>query len=211
MGRPRKPLISREAATRAALDLIDESGLPSFSLGAVAKRMSIQAPSLYYHFHDKAELLAEVARFVLLKVELRRDEGLSWEDRMVDLCVATRRALLRHPNAAPLILQFFPRHVLLQAYENALTGYTQTTALRLVILEGIEKLTYGSALFEAAARARGMPAMPAVDPRRFPNLAECLAANTFDDEELFIEALRMFLAGVRARTEVISPPRRSPN
>lgn len=200
MGRPKTPLISREAATQAALQLIDEAGLPAFSLGAVAARMAIKAPSLYYHFHDKAELLAEVARFVLLDVEFDPNDHAGWEDQTVALCVGTRRALLRHPNAALLILQFFPRHMLLGAYERALTGYSQSRALRMVILEGIEKLTFGNALFEAAARARGLPAMPEVDPSKFPNLAQCIAANAMDDEQLFVEALRIFLAGVRVRS-----------
>ena len=43
MGRPSKPLISREAATRAALQVIDDEGLDGFSLGAVAKRMNVKA------------------------------------------------------------------------------------------------------------------------------------------------------------------------
>ncbi len=198
MGRPKKPLISREAATKAALDVIDETGLDGFSLGAVAKRMSVKAPSLYYHFHDKAELLAEVARFILL--DTGYDEGAegSWEERTLDLCVETRRALLKHPNAAPLILQFFPRHLLLDAYEHAVEKYPHTRDKHLAILEGIEKLTFGSALFDAASRARGLPSMPAVDPERYPHLAASINANTQDDEGNFVEALKMFFAGIRA-------------
>lgn len=199
LGRPKSPLISREAATAAALAVIDESGLEGFSLGSVARRMNVKAPSLYYHFRDKAELLAEVARFVLLDTGYDpRAEG-SWEARTIALCVETRRALLRHPRAAPLILQFFPRHLLLGSYEQAVSEYPGTRALHMAILEGIEKLTFGDALFEAAARAAGVPAMPAVDPGRYPNLTRSIAANRFDDEQVFTEALAMFLAGVRAR------------
>lgn len=200
MGRPRTALISREAATRAALAVIDESGLDGFSLGAVARHMSVKAPSLYYHFRDKAEILSEVARFILLDVGYTEDATGSWEERTIQLCLETRRALLRHPNAAPLILQFFPRHLLLAAYEHAVEGYPQTRELHMAILEGIEKLTFGDALFEAAARARSMPAMPVFDAARFPNLARSVAANKTDDEGTFEEALRIFMAGVRART-----------
>uniref|UniRef100_UPI00262F5428 hypothetical protein n=1 Tax=Novosphingobium sp. TaxID=1874826 RepID=UPI00262F5428 len=64
-----------------------------------------------------------------------------------------------------------------------------------------EKLTFGDALFEAAARTRGLPAMPVIDPSTHPYLAESVAANTMNDEEIFVEALRMFFAGVRARTD----------
>lgn len=200
MGRPKKALISRDAATRAALAVIDAEGLDGFSLGGVARYMSVKAPSLYYHFRDKAELLSEVARFILLHTGYREDMEGGWEERTIALCKETRRALLKHPKAAPLILQFFPRHLLLDAYEQAVAGYPRTRELHMAILEGIEKLTFGDALFEAAARARNMPAMPEIDPETHPNLALSVAANTMDDEQVFIEALRMFFAGVRVRT-----------
>ena len=103
--------------------------------------------------------------------------------------------------AAPLILQFFPRHLLMDAYEIAVTDYPQTRALHMAILEGIEKLTFGSALFAAAASTAGVPAMPEVSPEDYPNLAQSVAASQFDDEGNFVEALRMFLAGVRVRTQ----------
>ncbi len=200
MGRPRKPLISREAATKAALAVIDEAGLESFSLGEVARRMDVKAPSLYYHFKDKAELLGEVARFILLDTGYDDEAEGGWEERTITLCIETRRTLLRHPRAAPLILQFFPRHLLLSAYEHAVEGYPRTRELHMAILEGIEKLTFGDALFEAAARARDLPAMPEIDADKYPNLAQSVTANKLDDEGVFTEALRMFFAGVRVRT-----------
>lgn len=204
MGRPRSPLISRKAATQAALAVIDESGLDGFSLGLVAKRMNVKAPSLYYHFRDKAELLAEVARYILLDTGYEEGAEGNWEERTIELCVETRRALLKHPQAAALILQFFPRHLLLDSYEQAVAGYPETRSLHMAILEGIEKLTFGDALFEAAARAKGVAAMPAIDPERYPNLAKSIAANTLDEEQVFIEALRMFFAGVRVRVSELS-------
>lgn len=200
MGRPKKPLISREAATQAALLVIGEKGLDNFSLTAVAAQMSVKAPSLYYHFRDKAEILAEVARFILLDTGFHEDMPGTWEERTIELCKETRRALLKHPNAAPLILQFFPRHLLLDAYEHALDGYPDVREMHLAILEGIEKLTFGDALFEAAARTRGVPAMPQINAATHPNLAKSVKANSMNDEQIFVEALRMFLAGVRART-----------
>lgn len=187
-------------ATAAALAVIDEDGLDAFSLGSVARRLNVKSPSLYYHFSDKAELLALVARSVLIDTGYKEDATGTWEERTIQLCVETRRSLLTHPNAAPLILQFFPRHLLLDAYEHAVEGYPDTRELHMAILEGIEKLTFGSALFQAAAHASGLPVMPQVDPKTHPNLALSIAANRYDDEENFIEALRIFFAGVRART-----------
>lgn len=201
LGRPKQALITREAAAKAALAAIDAEGLENFSLNSVAKSMGVKAPSLYYHYKDKAALLAEVARLVLAETPYDVLREGNWEENTVRLCVATRRALLKHPNAAPLILQFFPRQLLMEAYELAVAGYPQTRGLHMAILEGIEKLTFGSALFAAAARNAGVPSMPVVDPTDYPNLAQSVAASIYDDEGNFEEALRMLLAGVRVRTQ----------
>ena len=201
MGRPKKPLISRENAVAAAIDVIDVDGLDAFSLGSVAKRLGVKSPSLYYHFSDKAELLAQVARHILLEVQFDWGAPGAWDEKTITLCVETRRTILKHPNAAPLLLQFFPRHVLLGAYELALVTYPPHHQLHLVINEGLERLTFGSILFETSARARGIPTMPSVDSDRYPTLARSIAANPFDDEGRFVEALRIFLAGVKVLTE----------
>jgi len=201
LGRPKQALITRAAATKAALAAIDADGLDNFSLNSVARSIGVKAPSLYHHFQDKAALLAEVARLLLIETDYQSSGDEKWEDSTIKICVETRRALLKHPNAAPLILQFFPRHLLLDAYEIAVAGYPQTRALHMAILEGIEKLTFGSALFAAAASTAGVPAMPEVTAKDYPNLAESVAASQSDDEGNFVEALRMFLAGVRVRTQ----------
>ena len=199
MGRPSKPLISRDIATRAALEVIDTDGLDDFSLGAVARALNVKSPSLYYHFADKAELLSEVARRLLLDVRYPDASVGDWEAQVIALCVATRRSILRHPNAAPLLLQFFPRHVLLGAYEEAVKGYPFPRELHVSIMDGLENLTFGHALFDASARARGVASMPPIDPEQFPNFARSVAANPYDDEGLFIESLKTYLAGARAR------------
>lgn len=201
MARPKKALITRERAIDAALATIEENGLAEFSLGAVARRLGVKSPSLYHHFEHKDDLLEEVARKILASAGYGEERTSNWEARTMRLCLETRRALLQYPNAAPLILQFFPRHLMLGAYERTVEGYPETRELHMAMLEAIEKLTYGSALFQAAALASGSPAMPAFDANRFPHLADSIAANPFDDEELFVEALRTLIAGIRVRTE----------
>jgi TetR/AcrR family tetracycline transcriptional repressor len=200
MGRPNRSRITREGATLAALEIIDRDGLDGLNLERVARALGVKAPSLYYHFRDKAELLAEVARHVLLDLGPPvGGEALDWEEAMVGVCLATRRTLLKHPNAAPLILQAFPRHITLRGYDHWIANCPYPPAVRMILLEGTEKLTYASALFEAAALSRGVTPMPAVDPVRLPHLAEALAANPHDAEGLFEQTIRTFLAGFSAR------------
>lgn len=194
-------MISCQKAAEVALEIVDEVGLDNLSLTKVAQRLGVKSPSLYYHFHDKDALLAEVARILLLKIPNLHPDDRPFEEWIVSLCIATRRTILRHPNAAPLMLQFFPRHLLLEAYERTAKTYTYPPAYKLAVLEGTEKLTFGSALFAAAAVTRGRPPMPAVDPSQQPHFSEALESNAFDDEALFAETLRMYLAGAAARVE----------
>jgi TetR/AcrR family tetracycline transcriptional repressor len=199
VARPSKPLISRENAAEAALSAIDEHGLEALSLGLVAKKIGVRPPSLYHHFKDKSELLQEVARMMLVKMPAVRATGQSFEEQIIARCVATRQTLLKHPNAAPLILRYFPRHMLLAAYNRAASEEPYPTPIQMTVIDAIEKYTYGAALFEASARARGIDPMPPVDGEKYPSLAKAIEDNPFDDEQLFVESLRLFLVGVRER------------
>jgi TetR/AcrR family tetracycline transcriptional repressor len=200
LARPSSPLISRSGAAEAALAVIDEVGLSGFSLARVAAKMGVQAPSLYHHFADKAALLEEVARQLLLNLPGMEKTELPYEERIVTLCVSARRSLLRHPNAALLMLQFFPRNLLLAAYDEAAAGDPYPPEFHMAVIEGTEKLTFGSALFAAAAEARGIAPMPEADAKKLPRLAKALEFNPFTDEEaLFVETLRIFFTGVAER------------
>lgn len=193
-------MISRRGAAEAALAVIDEHGLGGFNLSRVAARLGVKPPSLYHHFRDKNALLAEVALLLLDPTPFVLTET-DWAERLIELCVLTRRSLLLHPNATSLLLHFFPRHLLVDAYDRAVREDPFPHEMHLAVIEGTEKITFGSALFEAAARADGVPAMHPVDPDLYPALTRSVAANPFDEEQLFIETLRIFLEGARRRAE----------
>lgn len=195
MARPDKPLISRERAARAALDVIDTQGLTGLNLETVARRIGVKAPSLYYHFKDKSELLSEVALCIFRDIKVSFSATDRWDDMLVSVSVATRRTILLHPNAAPLLLEFFPRHIFLRAYDYWISKCPYPAHLQLMISEGLEKMTYGSALFAAASRAKGVPPIPNFDPAELPNLASAIRANPHDEEGLFVQTIRAFLAG----------------
>lgn len=198
-GRPLKPLITREAAVTAAMAVIDRDGLESLSVQSVARAMKVSAPSLYYHFKDKDELLQLVARELLRQIGKSTSPEASWEERMIGLSVATLRVILEHANAAPLMLRFFPRSLMLSAYENSLVDTPYPVEHQMVVVEAIEKLTYGTALFAAAAETYHLPAMPAFDADRYPRLAKALQAGPQDQLAMFEESLRALLDGFKAR------------
>lgn len=202
MGRPDKPLISRERAARAALDVIDTKGLSALSLELVARQLGVKAPSLYYHFKHKGELLTEVALCILRDIKIPTADFRDWEKSMLEVCVATWRTILLHPNAAPLLLEVFPRKIFTRAYEFWIAQCPYPEQYHLVILEATEKITYGTALFAAASRSQSANQMPELDQRKYPALTNAVRSNDKDEEALFVAVLKNFFAGIRAQVEL---------
>lgn len=195
MGRPSKPIISKELAARAALTVIDQVGVDGMSLQLVAKELGVKAPSLYYHFKNKAEMLAEVARIILIDASTNKPHVDSdWREAQIELAIATRRSILRHPSAAPLMLQFFPRHLMLKPYDHWSHKFDVPPELQLLVIEGIEKLTFGSALLGAMSLANGTQPMPEFEAEDYPHLDIAVQANPLDEEGMFVETLRRFLS-----------------
>jgi AcrR family transcriptional regulator len=202
MARPTKPLISKDACARAALEIVDSEGLDALSLERLAKEIGVRAPSLYHHFTDKAEILAWVARLVTLEVRVPPEPTTgNWQEWLVEMAAGFRRAIMAHPNAAPLMLRYYPRRFMRSGYERAsrvLDRVGVPLELHILILDGVDKLTLGSALYGADRWAHGESEWAAVDPDRDPMLARAVEVNPFGEEEAFAEAVRSFLRGVVA-------------
>jgi TetR/AcrR family transcriptional regulator, tetracycline repressor protein len=105
----RRPLsesvgLSRERIVRAALRLIDESGLESFSVREVARLLGVYPTALYWHIAGgRNALLAEVASTTLGDVAPPFAAGDDWTDWIRTLFHQCRDSLRRHPNVAPLL------------------------------------------------------------------------------------------------------------
>src|SRR4051812_17724725 len=201
MARPKQPLISRATAVAAAIEIIDSEGLEAFSLPRLARHMNVRAPSLYHHFQDKDALLAAVSRTIAAEPALpRKPAPENWPDWFVNLSLNFRQVVLRHRNAAPLLLQYLPREELTDLYDNAagfLASCGVPARLHVQILDGMEKLTLGATITEAMRpRSRSRAIFPDVDPERQPRLAAALDANELTAKRLFEEMIRSFLRGV---------------
>jgi TetR/AcrR family tetracycline transcriptional repressor len=53
--------LTRESVVSEALDLLDEVGLDAVSTRLLARRLTVEQPSLYWHFRKKSDLLAAMA------------------------------------------------------------------------------------------------------------------------------------------------------
>lgn len=214
MARPSKPLINRAAAVRASIEIIDSEGLDSFSLPRLARELGVQAPSLYHHFADKSEIFNAIARYIAGKsvTRPRRAPGPDWPEYFVTLGLNFRRSVLRHRNAAPILIEHLPRETLVGSYESAaqfLSDSGVPAELHIRLLDGVETLCVGAVLVEAVRGAASSRAVfPAVDPDEHPHLTKALAANGLTAKDLFAERIRSFLHGAAAGEMGCQPGRR---
>ena len=213
MPRPSRPLIMRSAAVEAALRIIDIEGLEAFNLPRLARELNVQAPSLYHHFADRAEILRAVARAVVLEVRWPDPNSVpNWIEWLVALTLAFRDSMLRHRNAVPLLLQFIPRDVMIRGYDFNAT-YLAELGIPLdqivVILDGLDNLTMGAGIAEAMRGASaGQRPFANADPVTEPVLAQAVAANQRSATAVFAEEVRSFLRGAAPDVpDSASPPR----
>ncbi len=93
--------LSQERIARAALKLVDRSGLDAFSMHKLGAALSCEAMSLYYHFKGRGEVLDAVAELLMAQVAAPA-EG-SWQDRLRGFATSYRTVALKHPRAFPLL------------------------------------------------------------------------------------------------------------
>ncbi|MFC5747219.1 TetR family transcriptional regulator [Actinomadura rugatobispora] len=201
MARPRQPLIRRAGAVAAAIEIIDTEGLDALSLPRLARHLNVRAPSLYHHFEDKSEILGAVVTTIVSETVVpRKPPPERWIDWFVQLSLNLRRVILRHRNAAPLLLQFPPRDMLADLYEDAarfLHDSGVPADVHVQILDSMDTVVLGAVISEAARTPAARRAIfPNVDDERQPTLARALASNEFTANQLFEEMIRSFLRGV---------------
>ena len=201
MARPSTPLISRTATVAAALKVIDDDGIDALSMPRLARELDVKAPSLYHHFSDKDEILAAVAHAVLAATALpRRQPGHDWTEWLAQVALSVRTAVLRHRNAAPIVLRFLPRDLLTRMYEEAATYLHECgvpVERHLQILDGLETVSLGAAIAEAMRPpSRARVRLPHADPERFPALAAAGEANQLTSKQIFEQTVRSYLRGV---------------
>jgi AcrR family transcriptional regulator len=102
----RRPL-DRDRIVRAAVDFIDEYGLPGLSMRRLGGLLGVEAMSLYRYVPGRENLLDAVVQKIL--DEMLADEEIierpenGWQDFLQRLAHGVRRVALAHPKAFPLV------------------------------------------------------------------------------------------------------------
>ncbi|HET7349750.1 MAG TPA: TetR family transcriptional regulator [Marmoricola sp.] len=200
MARPREPLISRDATVAAAIRIIDAEGLEALSLPRLARAMNVKAPSLYHHFADKSAILESVAREIVSATVIpRKPPADEWVEWLVQLCLNFRSAVLRHRNAAPVLLQHLPRDLLADIYEDVAVHLDRCGLAKerhLPVLDGLNRIAVTATLAEALRpEGHGRSAM-VIDEERHPTLAASARACRLGPRQQFECIVRTHLRGI---------------
>lgn len=100
MGRPRRPILSRELIVATALDLVDRTG--RFTLPELAQRLGVSVSSLYHHFDGRASIVEGIRGLVTATMTPLTEPD--WRDAVVHWATSYRDAFAAHPAAIPLLV-----------------------------------------------------------------------------------------------------------
>lgn len=95
--------LTKASIVAAALHLLDEVGMDGMTVRALAAKLDVKAPALYWHVRDKAELLDEMATQVWrdIGVELAAaPSDATWDFGLRRFADVLREALLRYRDGA---------------------------------------------------------------------------------------------------------------
>ncbi|GAB3653383.1 hypothetical protein GCM10027596_03720 [Nocardioides korecus] len=99
--------LDRDRILLAALDHIDELGLPGLTMRRLGQRLGVEAMSLYRYVPGKEELLDGVVEILLAQLydddDVRQSPTDGWQDFLQRLAHGVRRVALTHPRAFPLV------------------------------------------------------------------------------------------------------------
>jgi TetR/AcrR family transcriptional regulator, tetracycline repressor protein len=95
--------LTKMKIVQAGLDVLDDVGLDRLTVRAVAARLGVQAPALYWHVRDRQQLIDEMATQMWRQLVLELaalPEGTPWPEGMRAFATCARRILLSHRDGA---------------------------------------------------------------------------------------------------------------
>lgn len=102
MARTPSALLDRDRLLAAAFAQLEEDGLDGLSMRRLAARVGVQAPALYWHFSDKAELLGLMAREIYAAAYAAVPLVEDWQAWLGQFGRALRRSFAAHRDGARL-------------------------------------------------------------------------------------------------------------
>lgn len=203
--------VNREIVVEAGLELLNEVGLEQVTLRRLAKDLKIQAPTLYWHFKSKEELIDAMATLVLAKCAPRLVPSKStsdWKAWVNAFGIGLRRTLLKYRDGARVVAgSRLTDTVYMETAEHigrslVEAGFSVRQAI--VLLSTVYTFTISFVIEEQAVfpvKGKRSPAYDLrkrnaqLDPRKFPILRQSGAILLDRFEQRYKDSLGLIVGG----------------
>ena len=219
----RRAGLTRDRVLGTAVELADEEGLDGLSMRKLAKRLGVEAMSLYNHIPGKERLLDGMVDLVFGEIEVP-STARPWKEEMRRRALSTRAVLRRHPWAVGMMEgRPNPGPANLRLHEAVLgclrhAGLSVEAAIHAYWVQ--DAYIYGFALQErtlAMDTHEAWKAMPKRNLREdgaaldaYPATAEVqhhIAEGGFSQDDEFLFGLELILEGLAQRLAAPAPRR----
>ncbi|WP_198667206.1 TetR/AcrR family transcriptional regulator [Glycomyces dulcitolivorans] len=192
-----------------ALTILDEDGADALSLRLLAQRLGSSTATLYRHFENRADLVAQVVDRIIGEIEVDEDEAgaTHWQQAVRTAAVSMFEVLSRHRNVAALLTEQIPAGPNAAVYRERVLalllahGFPPPLASR--AYASLARYVLGFAMqltADPAAKSRDEARMSAalhrIDAARFPATRALADLLPMPIEEEFAFGLDLLLAGL---------------
>ncbi len=204
--------VDRRRILETALDVLNEVGVDALSTRAIADRLGVRQPALYWHFKNKRALLDAMNGEILARAHDARvpRDGEAWQDFLRRNARSFRAALLAYRDGARVHAgteaapdDLGPVEAQMTALVRA--GFTPGQALQLFVAIG--RYVVGCVLEEQASPIDGSPEQARLDAaaQAYPVLADAMAHYRESGHEgLFERGLALIVKGAEAELSASS-------
>lgn len=99
-----RPPLDRSTVVKAALGLLKMVGLDGLTTRRLAAELGVKSPALYWHFHNKQEMLDAMADVLIREAGMGTPRpGETWQAWLARRVRAYRASLLAYPDSARIV------------------------------------------------------------------------------------------------------------
>jgi TetR/AcrR family transcriptional regulator, tetracycline repressor protein len=211
-----EPALDQRQIIQAALGLLDEVGFDGLTMRSLAKKLGIQAASLYWHVRGKQDLLSLLAEEICAPMR-EPVRTLPWLDQLEFLATEYRRVLLAHRDAARVLagsggpsgphrlrLSEIVLRTLLDAgfghKDAAYTGFLLTDYVTMFVLEETQYANVATGSVSEDSSSGVQAWVEALPPNEYPSLVALADYLTEPDgDERFRFGIEILRNGLEAR------------
>lgn len=194
--------IDRDQIIAEALRLLDDVGLDGLTTRALAERLGVKQPALYWHFKDRRALLDALNEAMLAGATADPPpRDLPWQDYVQRIGQDFRCALMSRRDGARIHAGTRENHALLERHMQVLLDAGLPMPLAVQLLVSLSRLIVGWVL-EEQAKAASPSAAPNAQSAPSGLAGRAIGALVeMGDDAAFAAGLRFLIAGAAAEAE----------